>query len=41
MLRQRYENEDNAAAKEVMQWLNGEYRITDALIKAMAGNEQG
>ncbi len=41
MLRERYGGEQHPAAKEVIGWLNGEYRITDALIRAMAGNEQG
>jgi hypothetical protein len=40
-LRARYENVDHPAAREITAWLNGEYRITDALIRAMAGNEQG
>jgi hypothetical protein len=41
VLRERYEGVDHPAAREIIAWLNGEYRITDALIRAMAGNEQG
>ena len=41
VLRQRYGSLDHPAAREIIGWLDGEYRITDALIRAMAGNEQG
>jgi hypothetical protein len=40
-LRERYEGVDHDAAREIIAWLNGDYRITDALVKEMAGNEQG
>ena len=41
LLRSRYEGETHDAAKEIVAWLNGEYRITDALVRAMVGNDQG
>jgi hypothetical protein len=41
MLRERYSGSSEPAAQEIIAWLDGGYRITDALIKAMAGNEQG
>jgi hypothetical protein len=40
-IRDRYKDVDHPAAREIIAWLDGEYRITDALIRAMAGNEQG
>ncbi|MEO5509191.1 MAG: beta-N-acetylglucosaminidase domain-containing protein [Longimicrobiales bacterium] len=40
-LRGRYEGVDHDAAREIVGWLDGDYRITDALVKEMAGNEQG
>ncbi|HEY0811102.1 MAG TPA: beta-N-acetylglucosaminidase domain-containing protein [Longimicrobiales bacterium] len=39
-LRERYEKLlDHAAAREVVAWLNGEYRITDAIIQAQSGED--
>lgn len=39
MLRERYRDIDHPAAREIIGWLDGEYRITDAIVKAMAGEE--
>ncbi len=41
VLRARYADVDHPAAREIIAWLDGDYRITDALIRQMAGNEQG
>jgi hyaluronoglucosaminidase len=38
-LRDRYENVDQAGAREIISWLNGEYRITDAIIQAQSGED--
>lgn len=40
-LRARYASIDHPVAREIIAWLDGDYRITDALIRAMVGNEQG
>jgi hypothetical protein len=32
-LRERYGNVDHAAAKEIIAWLNGDYRITDEIVQ--------
>ena len=36
-LRERYSGVDHDAAREIIAWLDGEYRITDAIIQAQAG----
>lgn len=33
LLRERYEGVDNPGAKEIIAWLNGEYRITDEIVQ--------
>jgi hypothetical protein len=38
-LRERYEHRDHPAAREIVAWLNGEYRITDAIIQAQSGED--
>ena len=38
-LRQRYGTSDHPGAREIMAWLNGEYRITDAIIHAQSGED--
>ena len=37
VLRERYGNADHDVAREIIAWLDGEYRITDAIIKAQSG----
>jgi hypothetical protein len=32
-LRERYGGADHAAAKEIIQWLDGDYRITDEIVQ--------
>lgn len=39
MLRERYQDSDAPGAREIIAWLDGEYRITDAIVKAMAGED--
>ncbi len=41
VLRERWGGVDHPAAREIIAWLDGDYRITDALVHAMTGNEQG
>jgi hypothetical protein len=36
-LRERYAEFDHPGAREIMAWLDGEYRITDAIVQAQAG----
>jgi hyaluronoglucosaminidase len=38
-LRERYEKRDHSGAREIVAWLNGEYRITDAIIQAQSGED--
>jgi hypothetical protein len=38
-LRERYGGIDHPAAREVINWLDGDYRITDAIIQAQSGEE--
>jgi hyaluronoglucosaminidase len=38
-LRARYAAFDHPGAREVVAWLDGEYRITDAIVKAQSGEE--
>jgi hypothetical protein len=38
-LRERYSDVDHAGAREIIAWLNGEYRITDAIIQAQSGED--
>lgn len=38
-LRKRYTGVDHAAAREIIEWLDGGYRITDEIIKAQSGEE--
>jgi hypothetical protein len=38
-LRDRYSGVDHPGAREIMGWLNGEYRITDAIIQAQSGED--
>lgn len=38
-LRERYEPNPHPAAREIVGWLNGAYRITDAIIQEQAGEE--
>jgi hyaluronoglucosaminidase len=38
-LRSRYEGVDNPGAREVIEWLNGGYRITDEIIKQQSGED--
>lgn len=38
-LRERYSGVDHSGAREIIGWLDGEYRITDAIIQAQAGEE--
>ena len=36
-LRERYSGIDHAIAREIIAWLDGEYRITDEIVRAQAG----
>ncbi|HSL72077.1 MAG TPA: hypothetical protein VK864_17650, partial [Longimicrobiales bacterium] len=36
-LRERYAEFDHPGAREIIAWLDGEYRITDAIVQAQAG----
>jgi hyaluronoglucosaminidase len=38
-LRERYASETHPGAREIIAWLDGEYRITDAIVQAQAGEE--
>ena len=38
-LRERYAGFDNPGAREIIAWLDGEYRITDAIIQAQSGED--
>jgi hyaluronoglucosaminidase len=38
-LRGRYTDVDNPGAREIIEWLNGGYRITDEIIRAQSGDE--
>lgn len=38
-LRSRYEGVDNAGAREIVEWLNGGYRITDEIIRQQSGED--
>jgi hypothetical protein len=33
LLRERYEGVDHAGAREVIAWLDGDYRITDEIVQ--------
>jgi len=37
LLRSRYQDIDHDGAREIMAWLDGEYRITDAIVRAQSG----
>lgn len=37
MLRARYQDSDHDGAREIIAWLDGEYRITDAIVRAQSG----
>jgi hypothetical protein len=41
LLRSRYSGIDHPAAREIVAWLDGEYHMSDARIREMAGNDQG
>jgi hypothetical protein len=36
-LRERYGGIDHPAAREIIAWLSGEYRITDEIVREQAG----
>jgi hypothetical protein len=38
-LRDRYAAFDHPGAREVVAWLDGAYRVTDAVVKAQSGEE--
>ena len=38
-LRERYANVENAGAREIIEWLDGGYRITDEIVQAQSGEE--
>ena len=38
-LRKRYSASAHPAAKEIISWLDGGYRITDEIVKAQAGED--
>ena len=38
-LRARYENVDHPAAREIISWLDGGYRITDEIVRAQSGED--
>lgn len=39
VLRERYEGADHPGAREIVAWLDGAYRITDAIIAAQSGED--
>ena len=38
-LRERYADVENAGAREIIEWLDGGYRITDEIVQAQSGEE--
>jgi hypothetical protein len=40
-LRERYSGVDHPGAREIIAWLEGEYRITDEIVRAMVGEAEG